>query len=299
MKNLLLILFIAVLAPVGFGQSSFTFDKLVTRTNDPSVDQQQNAIVSNNISKCTISKWEQSANLDTLTKKDELITIFYNKYGLIDSIVENTYETKKSIYTYDKNNNLTNIKTTIHNKLAQLIEGVGNEWETVIHDYKYNEQKQLNKEEIVYSKDTSIFKFNYTWKNNQIVLISKQNNKDDIKVKYTYQYNSNQLVKIIIASNSHDRMKPDRTKQLIYKDSLLTELTNTWVFPLELINTDTLFQMYKDQGERLTDITSTKFEYYPNRRLKKLKKVYKKKLDNLDRFLRILWRKEVEYKINI
>ncbi len=32
---------------------------------------------------------------------------------------------------------------------------------------------------------------------------------------------------------------------------------------------------------------------------KKLKKFDKKKLDILDRFLRILWRKEVEYKINI
>ena len=32
---------------------------------------------------------------------------------------------------------------------------------------------------------------------------------------------------------------------------------------------------------------------------KKLKKVYKKKLDILDRFLWILWKKEVEYKINI
>ena len=32
---------------------------------------------------------------------------------------------------------------------------------------------------------------------------------------------------------------------------------------------------------------------------KKLKKVDKKKLDILDRFLRVLWRKEVEYKINI
>jgi len=32
---------------------------------------------------------------------------------------------------------------------------------------------------------------------------------------------------------------------------------------------------------------------------KKLKKIGEKKLDVLDRFLRILWRKEVEYKINI
>ena len=32
---------------------------------------------------------------------------------------------------------------------------------------------------------------------------------------------------------------------------------------------------------------------------KKFKKVDKNKLDVLDRFLRILWRKEVEYKINI
>ena len=32
---------------------------------------------------------------------------------------------------------------------------------------------------------------------------------------------------------------------------------------------------------------------------KKLKKVDKKVMDTLDRFLRILWRKEVEYKINI
>jgi len=32
---------------------------------------------------------------------------------------------------------------------------------------------------------------------------------------------------------------------------------------------------------------------------KKLKKLDKKKLDILDRFLKILWRKEVEYKINI
>ena len=31
----------------------------------------------------------------------------------------------------------------------------------------------------------------------------------------------------------------------------------------------------------------------------KLKKVDKKELDILDRFLRILWKKEVEYKINI
>ena len=31
----------------------------------------------------------------------------------------------------------------------------------------------------------------------------------------------------------------------------------------------------------------------------KLKKVDKKKLDTLDRFLNILWKKEVEYKINI
>ncbi len=31
----------------------------------------------------------------------------------------------------------------------------------------------------------------------------------------------------------------------------------------------------------------------------KLKKVDKKKLNILDRFLTILWRKEVEYKINI
>ncbi|EEE39427.1 conserved hypothetical protein [Prochlorococcus marinus str. MIT 9202] len=30
-----------------------------------------------------------------------------------------------------------------------------------------------------------------------------------------------------------------------------------------------------------------------------LKKVDKKELDILDRFLRILWKKEVEYKINI
>ena len=32
---------------------------------------------------------------------------------------------------------------------------------------------------------------------------------------------------------------------------------------------------------------------------KKLKKVDEKELNTLDRFLRILWRKEVEYKINI
>ena len=32
---------------------------------------------------------------------------------------------------------------------------------------------------------------------------------------------------------------------------------------------------------------------------KKLKKVDKKELEILDRFLRILWRKEVQYKINI
>ena len=32
---------------------------------------------------------------------------------------------------------------------------------------------------------------------------------------------------------------------------------------------------------------------------KKLKKVDKKNLDILERFLRILWKKEVEYKINI
>ena len=32
---------------------------------------------------------------------------------------------------------------------------------------------------------------------------------------------------------------------------------------------------------------------------KKLKKFDKKKLDILDRFLMILWKKEVEYKINI
>ena len=32
---------------------------------------------------------------------------------------------------------------------------------------------------------------------------------------------------------------------------------------------------------------------------KKLKKINKKELDILDRFLSILWRKEVEYKINI
>jgi hypothetical protein len=32
---------------------------------------------------------------------------------------------------------------------------------------------------------------------------------------------------------------------------------------------------------------------------KKLKKVNKKELDFLDRFLRILWKKEVEYKINV
>ncbi len=32
---------------------------------------------------------------------------------------------------------------------------------------------------------------------------------------------------------------------------------------------------------------------------KKLKKVDKRKLDILDRFLMILWKKEVEYKINI
>jgi len=31
----------------------------------------------------------------------------------------------------------------------------------------------------------------------------------------------------------------------------------------------------------------------------KLKKIDEKKLDILDRFLKILWRKEVEYKINI
>ena len=32
---------------------------------------------------------------------------------------------------------------------------------------------------------------------------------------------------------------------------------------------------------------------------KKLKKVDKKELEVLDRFLRILWRKEVEYKITV
>ena len=32
---------------------------------------------------------------------------------------------------------------------------------------------------------------------------------------------------------------------------------------------------------------------------KKIKKSDKKELDILDRFLRILWKKEVEYKINI
>jgi len=36
-----------------------------------------------------------------------------------------------------------------------------------------------------------------------------------------------------------------------------------------------------------------------NQNNKKLKKVDKKELVTLDRFLRILWRKEVEYKINI
>jgi len=32
---------------------------------------------------------------------------------------------------------------------------------------------------------------------------------------------------------------------------------------------------------------------------KKIKSFDKKKLDVLDRFLRIIWRKEVEYKINV
>jgi len=32
---------------------------------------------------------------------------------------------------------------------------------------------------------------------------------------------------------------------------------------------------------------------------KRLKKIDKKEIDIVDRFLRILWRKEVEYKINI
>ena len=32
---------------------------------------------------------------------------------------------------------------------------------------------------------------------------------------------------------------------------------------------------------------------------KKLKKVDQRELDTLDRFLRILWKKEVEYKINV
>ena len=32
---------------------------------------------------------------------------------------------------------------------------------------------------------------------------------------------------------------------------------------------------------------------------KKLNKVEKKQLDTIDRFLRILWKKEVEYKMNI
>ncbi len=32
---------------------------------------------------------------------------------------------------------------------------------------------------------------------------------------------------------------------------------------------------------------------------KKQKKIYKKEFDILDKFLRILWRKEVEYKIDI
>ena len=36
-----------------------------------------------------------------------------------------------------------------------------------------------------------------------------------------------------------------------------------------------------------------------NKQNNKQKKIYKKELDVLDRFLRILWKKEVEYKINI
>jgi len=37
----------------------------------------------------------------------------------------------------------------------------------------------------------------------------------------------------------------------------------------------------------------------PKPKKKKIKSLKKNELDVLDRFLRILWRKEVEYKINI
>ena len=52
--------------------------------------------------------------------------------------------------------------------------------------------------------------------------------------------------------------------------------------------------------KELSSLYSSKFDLIFDHKLKiDEKKIDKKELDVLDRFLRILWRKEVEYKINV
>lgn len=255
-------------------QTNTSFEDFQNQIEDPILKQQLSAIKKNKIRKCIISKWEHSPNNDTLELQKDKTVIYYNGYGQIDSLIDESYETKKLKYEYDDYGHLIKRIVSTNSKWTMNIQGSNAKKKSSVSTFEYDNNGILTKEIININGQDHKIEISYNWSSGRIITLKVLNEKENLSISYEMIYQEDKLIKRVISSNSTDRMKPDRTNEFVYSKGKLAEITNTWMFVLELLEQDTTMNFGEVSNSDFSDISSTKFTYDNNDRLNFHQKVY-------------------------
>jgi hypothetical protein len=227
---------------------------------DPSIQQQKNAVIKNHIKTCTISKWEHSPNDEKLKQKNELTVIYYNKFGLVDSLISKDFRTHRIVNKYDSDGKLLQRNEYKEDDGFVRLRGKNERPDYYESVYQYDNQNRLISEVIFCQKDSLTITVQYTWANFDLKSIEVKNDVKKSFTKYTIEYKKGKISKLHRTTVSDEAGLPDRTNDFIYSAQNLIEVTNTW--------------MFADGKMSNTDITSTKFKYDKNDHIVHLQKVY-------------------------
>ncbi len=234
-----------------------SFEDFMDAMEDPSVNQQQAAILKNKIRYCLITRWEDSQNTDSLELQDST-RIYYNASGLPDSIIE-TPSGSKLYNVYNAAGKLE--KRLIISYDLKVVNGsYAYQTDTTTYHFSYS-GKQLNKE-IIQSPEFGKLSISYSWSGNSLKAIKVHRHKNGATTNYTFSYENGKLKARKIRLFPKEKTG-NKTNEFIYKDEQLLEITNTWMLAGN-----------PDAPQMDPEISNTRFTYYPSGKIKSLQKVY-------------------------
>ena len=270
MKIVITVVLMFIVSSFVYGQNvwNLPFDDLSAQMEDPSIAQQNQAIVKNKIRKCTMEKWK-SRNEKSAKLQSEKTVIYYGENGLVDSIIEVKHETRKVFNNYDAQGKLISRKVVTIDNWPMNTSVDSKAEKTARHAFKYDDSGRLIQEIIESKGDSTTLEIEYKWDHENLVSTIVFNAATKFKLEYYFEYSNKKIVSRASKSNSKNNFSPDKTNRFIYKERDLIVLTNTWVFASE-----TPKQTSKEEQESTSEILDTKYKYYEDGKISSLQKVY-------------------------